>query len=529
MDIDFDDYDDVPHRGTKRKRESPLEQLNVKLNGVHLTRPHHLNRLVGYCRERPLTPYWTQAKGDLFKRLPRPGPQNSPYYPCNQKTWFLSLRHAPEDEHHRCEVRVQFAFDTAGLQHVTDRNVVWAKTTSSNASRAAGRRLTGEFILSKDKRNAMSAEELETFNINKKAELERIKAMQSDMRALQPPSAIRTRLYRLHGTKAQFQFLRQQRGVARHLWNLCVQERDTRRANANWDYVKFLWWLLAQDDDPVTNAEARSINKNITQFFASMEPTAPELRSMYQKKAYWKNSGKEWGMSAPSNLYTSVIEQFVSNTTTARKKHGYNFKMKFASRKDDDVGGFSIAVDKQQIRGIVHTGIATPQAQHRSRRQRRQRIGPERRPRVRTGTPPPAQRDTRQEYAVRYMPRTCPGGGVFKVRARASEKFVERATHTDSAFKIVYQSGAWYLAVTSMEPIASVPSTAAQAVERLVALGMEEEVENENGHCVPARVASIDPGVKTAATVYYPQTGEVILYGTTQERYDVYCVCVCVV
>jgi hypothetical protein len=153
----------VSMHGQKRRSDGSNPELpreiKLTLNGLPLTHPHHLERLVNHVRVRPVRPYWTPSRGRLFDALPKPSSDGLVYQPCGQRTWFRSTRYPPASSRN-INILARLQCEDGAAAHVASRNAEKAKNHSRATARKAGQKLSGEFKLSKEQRTTMSPEEL---------------------------------------------------------------------------------------------------------------------------------------------------------------------------------------------------------------------------------------------------------------------------------------------------------------------------------------------------------------------------------
>ena len=270
-------------------------------------------------------------------------------------------------------------------------------------------------------------------------------------------SVQRTRLYRLHGTKKQYEFLRQQRGICRHLYNLCLSDMKAHY-KSNKNIIHFLYFLLNSDEIELTEAEITSIKKNIYEYMFLSEKI---LRTKYQSDSYWIDNNKLWGLLIPSNLRTFTIKNLLSNTLVAYKTSKCNFNMRFLSKKQDKLT-YQISVSTQQIN-------------------------------IKTGTVISSDK-SKKDVLFQYMNRKCPNEGKFTVRVYDKDKFPNSKLDFQHDCRLIYRSGCWYIAISS-------------------------DV-NINPPVDITRACAIDLGCKTPATVYDPQDGSITEIGGSNDSLE---------
>lgn len=265
-------------------------------------------------------------------------------------------------------------------------------------------------------------------------------------------------------TKAQAQFLRQQRGVARHTYNLCVAH--TRWANQP-DVKLYLHLLVNGELEDLTEPERASVQRSID----AANGNKAALTKMFCNNAYWINSGKAWGTIAPNNLRNAAIAQFVTALGANKKKAaetGQPFSMSFLTRKDDDVCGFQIPVHKQQLRFTPVSGCTfnRPQPQPRVRRPRKP-IGNGVRRRAPVENHP--QRQRRIDVAIGYS--GTPGDRPMTVRVREEDRFPlskDELEQREGSVRFVQRNGMWFIVVTENKAIADARAPVTTSTEEVV-------------------------------------------------------------
>lgn len=454
----------------------------IRLKGVPLTRSHHLETLVTFVRQRPVTQYWTHASGELFSVIPKPVPgvQAKPYSPCGQATWFRST--LLEGSHHDNPLpglHVEIEPEAGSLEFIRGRNEVEAERVEKADRLWAGKRLTGELRVTADQKVTMTEEDHMAFDMLK--EYERHKILQERG---ERDCVMRTVLFQLHGSKAQFEHLRQQRGVCRHLYNLCVNA--TREGG----------------DVPDGNVSA--------------------LKRRYCNDPYWVNSGKLWGKVASNNLRDATIRSFASALSANKKKSaqtGRPFTMKYQTLKHDRVNGFQIPVHKDQI---LEIGTRVPRAQRHVYKQKHHR--PLRKKGKGVRKRGQFQQTHHDQGRVDVVFRYSGSPQSFTVRLpnrEAADRFVQDKAdlvEREGSVRIVCKGGRWYLALTLPHERNVVPSVSAYADSvgghaEAICMGAFDEQPIP----VIARVAAVDPGIASFATAYFPVSGDVVTYGSSPD------------
>lgn len=465
----------------KNQLETCNDKLTLCLKGIPITRLSQMSGLVSIIRGRDLSPYWTESKGDLFQRLLLPKEtdfvdshlswSNGSAPLKTHPSWFLvrttkNLSTQPLNSlKTSLPSPLSLSVDTME-EDDTIKNFLLKKTegetkrTNKSIAKTIGRRLTGK--VDKKTQESMTSEQLDAYK-------ESLQAQKQDMLPLvteEKKLVQRQRLYRIYGTKKQYEFLRQQRGICRHLYNLCLSDiREHYQSNKH--IIQFLHFLLETDEVELTEQDIKSIQGNIYEYMFLSESF---LRAKYQPDSYWRDNQKSWGLSIPSNLRTSMIKNVISNILVACKTSKGGFSMTYLSKKRDKFM-FSLSVSTQQIN--IKTGTVVP-----STRKHKERT-------TRT-----------KDIVFQYMSTKCPGQGKFTVRVREKDKFPisKKDVHHDCQF--IYKSGCWYIGITHDIPI-------------------QPRVDTKE-----LKICSIDVGIKTPFTVYDPQDGSITEIGTSKDSLE---------
>lgn len=449
----------------------------LQLKGIPITRSFEMSGLGSISAARGSGKYWTESKGALFQNLLWPRGtgfvdshltwSNGSASATTHASWFLvrtlkatpSLSHPTSWPSQRCLLaNITVEEDIGAEEFLLKRNEAHRKTQDKALAKKAGQLLKKNEKISADDKRTMDEAAL-------KEKLEAKKRLIDERKHSIDIGEKRTRLYRLHGSKEQYTFLRQQRGIYRYVYNKCVSSHIEAKA---------------------TNAELD-------------EKT---MRAKFEPDQAWKDREQEWGLAAPNHLRVRAIADFSSNYASAKtnsRLKGNTFRMGFLSKKDDK-RKFNIPIHKQQINAL--TGSHSQDIPHRKRskraRRRKQRNKRKRKnKRKRASRTAKKEQPKRKTIVFQYMSRRCPGNGVFTINVSNRDEFPTSADAFGHGPEFVYKSGVWYLAVTSTKSIPPAPS--------------------HSGEPQKLRVCSIDPGVKTFLTVYDPQDGSITEIGTSKD------------
>lgn len=470
----------TPESLVKNKNQlvTSKDKLILSLKGIPITRSYQTSGLVSIIRGRALSPYWTESKGDLYQRLLLPnetdfvdsdltwsnGSSSHKTHPSwflvrttKKKTLPLNSQKTSLPSQLCSSVNIMVEDDTAKtfLQNKNKENI---QSTNRSVNRTIGKRLKGK--ITKKEQLTMTPEELDVYN---QRMTEQKTEMLNSVKA-EYDSVSRIRLFRVYGTKKQYEFLRQQRGICRHLYNLCLSDiRD--HYNSNKFIIQHLQFLLDSDEIPLTDKEIKSIKHSIYTYTFLDETT---LRQKYQPDAYWIDNNKTWGLLIPSNLRTMMIKNVLTNILVACKTSTGKFNMSFLSKKNDK-SSFQIPVSTQQIN--VKTGQVFL-----STRRRKQK--------------------TTKDVGFQYMSSKCPDSGIFKVRVSEKDKFPSSKTDIKHDCRFVYKSGCWYIGI-------------------VYDVSLNPTVDGED-----LRICSIDIGIKAPCVVYDPQDGSITEIGTSKDSLE---------
>lgn len=339
-----------------------------------------------------------------------------------------------------------------------NKNKENTQNINKSVNRTIGKRLKGK--ISKKDQLQMTQGELDIYNQHM---LKQKNDMLNSVKA-EYNSVSRIRLFRLYGTKKQYEFLRQQRGICRHLYNLCLSDIK-EHYNSNKFIIQHLQFMLESDEIHLTDKEIKSIKHSIYEYTFLDETT---LRQKYQPDAYWINSNKKWGLLIPSNLRTMTIQNVLTNILVACKTANGKFNMSFLTKKNDK-SSFQIPVSTQQIN--IKTGQVFPSARKR-------------------------KQITTKDIGFQYMSSKCPEHGIFKVRVSDSDKFPSSKSDIKHDCRFVYKSGCWYIGI-------------------VYDVSIKPTVDRED-----LRVCSIDVGIKAPYVVYDPQDGSITEIGTSKDSLE---------
>jgi len=299
----------------------------------------------------------------------------------------------------------------------------------------------------------------------------------------------RARLYRVYGTKKQYEFLRQQRGICRHLYNLCLSDiNDYYQSNKH--LIQYLHFLLDSDEIELTEKQAEAIKKSIYSYSILSES---ELRRKYQPDSYWKNNDKAWGLATPSNLRTSTIQNLLSNLHTALKTTRGQFQMSFLSKRKDKLS-FHIPFSTQQIN--VKTGTIVPPTPPKIKKKKTKTTVPKKPHKIKEKTEKKVEIRQLKNVVFQYMTNKCPGQGLFTVRVRDKDRFPNSKDEIKHDGQFIYKSGCWYISL--VQDVNVHPPTDTREL----------------------KICSIDPGIKTPYTVYDPQDGSITEIGTSKDSLE---------
>ena len=462
----------------KKLQETPNDKLILSLKGTPITRSYQLPSLLSTIKERGFYPYWNKSKGDLFQRLILPNEadyvdsdliwSSGSAEPKAHPSWFLvrTTKNSTPQQNSPKTCRLSHPFlsvnimegDAIAKQFLLEKNQKEMTRLKKSVNNAISHRLTGK--KTKKEQTCMSDEEMATYKDLLKIQKDELydSVFEEKHNVVQ-----RSRLFRIYGTKKQYAFLRQQRGIYRHVYNTCCNDIK-QHYRCNVDIIYFLQFLIDSDEIELTEDEESAIKQNIIKYKYLTEDV---LRGKYQPDSYWKENKKEWGLMAPSNLRTASIQNLLSNINVAQKTAKSGFSMGMLSKKDDKIS-FQIPVSTQQIN--MKTGTSIPAIR-----------------KHKNNTLPTKTKDV----IFQYMGTKCPDQGKFTTRVREKDNFPLSKSDIKHDCKFVYKSGCWYV---------SIPY----------------DVHIENTKPV-SRLCSIDPGVKTPYTVYDPHDGSITEIGTTKD------------
>lgn len=470
--------DDIEYKSNKLDLYEHIQESIVKnklilsVKGIPITRSYHTSSLVSIIRDRSSYHYWNKSKGELFRKLLLPDDTNyrdSDLFWSNRRmeqkghpSWFLvrttkestvQLNSLPQLS---LSVNIVEEDDTV-KQFLIEKNQKEMTRMKKSVNNTISHRLINK--KSKKEQANMSLEELELYKDNQ----QRQKDEMYDSVYEEKKSVIRNRLFRLYGTKKQYEFLRQQRGVYRHVYNMCVSDYKYN-CNTGKDIANFLYFLLESDEVELTTSEEQEIKENIEKH----EQLEKTLIAKYQPDSYWKENSKEWGLTTPSNMRTSAIKNFFSNINVAHKTAKAGFSMSMLNKKVDKIS-FQLPISTQQIN--TKTGTTVPSTRHKNKK---------------------APTKTK-DVIFQYMSTRCPEQGKFTVRVKDKDKFPTTKSDINHDCKFIYKSNCWYVAIPYDVPI--------------------KTLETKSN----LKICSIDPGIKTPYTVYDPHDGSITEIGTTKD------------
>lgn len=457
----------------KNMLETCKDKLKLLLQGIPITRSYQMSGLVSISSARDSYPYWTEYKKDLFQRLLLPIESdcvdshliwsNTSVLPMEHPSWFLTRTTKNN------VIQIQNSLKTSSLSplfssvditeegdivktFLSDKLKEFNKTQTRSINCTLNKRLVNK--KSKEEQALMSIDEYASYKEEQKSQRESLRHQ------INSNKVIRTRLYRLYGSREQFQFLKQQRGICRHLYNLCLADIKNHYEE-----------------------HEELLNKSI-------------LRKKYQPDEYWKENDKEWALLAPSNLRTAVIEQLHTNITTALKS-GKQFDMKYISKKQDRFH-YSIPVSVQQIGkntcSMVFEQSKLPELKPITKRKNKKSKTKNSKKKIRKKEKQSSIQ--KQQIIFQYMSTKCPNKGNFVIRIHKKDNFPTNKSEFEHDVKLVYKTGSWY-----------------------VALSYDVDLPPEPSITTP-KICSIDPGIKTALTVYDVQDGSITEIGTTKDSLE---------
>ena len=466
----------------QRTQELSTGESALCLTGVPISRMYQMSGLVGVIRSRGLLTGFNQFRKDLYTQLVSNIKNTFVDTQLGvQKSWFLVRKtgvidqeesidsQEPESEQEQeliSEPLIVIGTENENVRNfLSDKNTKHEQSVEKQIKAKAGKRLTGDLKISQaDKADPA------ILDAKKIAKEKALVGIRETVRAEIDGKVMRTRMFRLYGTKSQYAYLRRQRGSCRYLYNQCL--RDMRhKKNENRFLVEYLHWLL--NEETLTDSQISNIRAEI---FKYTTIDTKELRDKYQNDRYWIDNGKTWFVNTTtSNLRTAVIEQLATNITTAKKQAheaGRAFGGMSFLTKRDDMYSFTIPVDKQQVN--KGTGKLLDPA-----------------------LPQP------KRFAIKfqYECTKCPNRGVFTVWVRKEDRFPQTSDFECNP-KIVYKNGLYYIALT--ESVQIQPSS----------IHVDSVVPQ------PLRIASADPGIATFLTVFLPHERSVYSIATSKDSLD---------
>lgn len=464
----------------KNQLETCNDRLSLSLRGIPITKLSQTSGLVSIIRGRALSPYWTESKGELFQRLLLPNEtdfvdshlswSNGSASPKIHPSWFLVRTTKPlippqSSLKTSLPSQLSLSVDIMEEDDIT-RNFLLKKTQeetkniNKSVAKTIGRRLKGK--ISKKNQETMTPEDLAAYKIAQESQKQdMLESVRNEKKLVQ-----RLRLYRIHGTKKQYEFLRQQRGICRHLYNLCLADIK-EHYQSNKSIIHFLNFLLESDEIELTEKEVKDIQKNIYEYTFLNESI---LREKYQSDIYWTENQKAWGLLIPSNLRTSMIKNLLSNILVACKTAKGKFNMQFLSKKRDKTT-FSISVSTQQVN--IKTGTVVP-----STRKNKDKT------------------TSLKDVVFQYMSTKCPDQGKFTVRVHDKDKFPTSKTEINHDCQFIYKSGCWYIGIVHD-------------------VSVQPDLDTKD-----LRICSADVGLKSPVVVYDVQDGSVTEIGTSKDSLE---------
>jgi transposase len=483
------------------------KNMDLIITGIPVTQAHNLNELQPFVAHRPITQYWNETKPLLFRRIwdvNQVSQSDSQFETTDlswngvdHPSWFLVRMlqgSTPQSNIYHIEIESD---DVAQL--LAEQNDKHNKALNRRGNMQAGRKLTQDFKITKDDKNNMTKEELKAKTQRKKDEVARIR---SELHAESLTS--RMRLFHLHGSRKQFNFLRQQRGCMRLLYNQALADfRNQVQTNRN-NFARYASVIMDYEfDSGVTVEDMRLMDEQTWRLVDWMPFEMDYFRNAYRNDDSQFCRDRPWfTASTTSNLRDAVLSNLETNIHQARKK-GVLYKMKYLSKRDDR-WAFSIPISKQQIN--IQTGVvkATPQYVKRkcrrvSRCRRRNReVYTRRTKKTRKRGKPNVHAKSKKTVVFQYMSRNTPGKGVFTIQVADKDQFPNSKSDFVHDPMIVSKNGTFYLAV----------------VEDVV-------LDIGDPNTPKTRVCSGDPGSKTFLTVFDHQTSTIHEIGTTLDKLPV--------
>lgn len=177
------------------------------------------------------------------------------------------------------------------------------------------------------------------------------------------------------------------------------------------------------------------------------------------------------------------------------------------TKKNDEVSGFQLPIHKQQL-NLEPSPRPVTRYQHKQHH-RRPRRGKGDGSKVRG--PKQQQRRSRNRVDVSVKYSGLPDGSLT-VRVFETDRFpmsMEELGQRGGSARFVFQSGMWFIAITTDDTLYKAGHTALHAEEAV----RQTSDTATTSSAIHARVASVDPGIACFATVYELCTGNVYSVG----------------